>query len=178
MPLTVGGGIRAVEDVREMLRAGADKVSINTSAIRDPGLISRAARAFGSQCMVVAIDAKRKPGGGWEVFTHGGRNPTGLDAVEWAMEAERLGAGAILLPSMDSDGTKAGYDSELNATVSGSLRSPVIASGGAGRLEHMADVLLRGKADAVLAASIFHFGEFTVGDVKKFLAGHDIPVRL
>ncbi len=178
MPLTVGGGIRAVEDVREMLRAGADKVSINTSAIRDPGLISRAARAFGSQCMVVAIDAKRKPGGGWEVFTHGGRNPTGLDAVEWAVEAERLGAGEILLTSMDSDGTKAGYDIELNATVSGSLRIPVIASGGAGRLEHMADVLLRGKADAVLAASIFHFGEFTVGDVKKFLAGHDIPVRL
>lgn len=178
MPLTVGGGIRAVEDVREMLRAGADKVSINTSAIRDPGLISRAARAFGSQCMVVAIDAKRKPGAGWEVFTHGGRNPTGLDAVEWAVEAERLGAGEILLTSMDSDGTKAGYDIELNATVSGSLRIPVIASGGAGRLEHMADVLLRGKADAVLAASIFHFGEFTVGDVKKFLAGHDIPVRL
>jgi imidazole glycerol-phosphate synthase subunit HisF len=177
MPLTVGGGIRAVEDVRAMLLAGADKVSINTSAINNPGLITAGAEAFGSQCMVVAIDAKRNDRGSWTVFTHGGRNPTALDAIEWAVEAERRGAGEILLTSMDADGTKHGYDIDLTARVSESVRIPVIASGGAGKLEHMADVLTRGKADAVLAASIFHFGEYTVSNVKQYLAGRGIAVR-
>lgn len=178
MPLTVGGGIRTVEDVRAMLLAGADKVGINTAAINTPDLVSKAAEAFGSQCIVVAIDAKRNDRGGWTVFTHGGRNATQLDAVEWAREVEKRGAGEILLTSMDADGTKAGYDIQLNARVSESLSIPVIASGGAGRLEHMAEVLKAGKADAVLAASIFHFGEYTVNDVKTYLAGRGIPVRL
>jgi cyclase len=180
MPVTVGGGIRTVEDMREMLLSGADKVGVNTAAVNDPGIVSAGAKAFGAQCIVVAIDAKRRAvedGGGWEVYTHGGRNPVGLDAIEWAKEVERRGAGEILLTSMDSDGTKAGYDLELTAAVSEAVRIPVIASGGAGTLEHMAEVLDVGKADAVLAASVFHFGEYTVADVKKFLAEKGVPVR-
>jgi cyclase len=177
MPLTVGGGIRAVSDIREMLLAGADKVSMNTSAIQDPSLISRGAEAFGTQCIVVAIDAKRNSNGGWTVYTHGGRNPTSLDAVEWAREAERRGAGEILLTSMDSDGTQAGYDLALNRSVSDAVGIPVIASGGAGSVKHMADVLSEGGADAVLAASIFHFGTYTVAQVKAELAARNVPVR-
>ncbi|MEY4299317.1 MAG: hypothetical protein RIR25_553 [Verrucomicrobiota bacterium] len=177
MPLTVGGGIRAVEDMKLMLRAGADKVSINTSAIHRPALVREGSERFGSQCIVVAIDARRRPEGGWTVYTHGGRNPTDLEAVAWAKQAEGLGAGEILLTSMDADGTKAGYDMELVRAVSSAVGIPVIASGGAGQLEHMADVLLHSGADAVLAASIFHFGEYTVGDVKNFLASRGVPVR-
>jgi imidazole glycerol-phosphate synthase subunit HisF len=178
MPLTVGGGIRTATDIREMLLAGADKVSINTAAIRKPSLISQSAEAFGVQCIVVAIDAKRRGPNQWTVFTHGGRNPTDLDAVEWAREVERRGAGEILLTSMDADGTKDGYDIDLTLAVSSRVGIPVIASGGAGKLEHLLEVLLRGKADAVLAASIFHFGEYTVGDAKRFLAAHGVPVRI
>ena len=159
MPVTVGGGIRTVDDMRQMLLAGADKVGVNTAAVKNPEVISQGAKAFGCQCIVVAIDAKRNDAGSWTVYTHGGRTPTERDAIEWAREAEERGAGEILLTSMDADGTKAGYDIELNATVSEAVNIPVIASGGAGNLEHMADVLLDGKADAVLAASIFHFGE-------------------
>ena len=178
MPLTVGGGIRTVEDMRVMLHAGADKVGINTAAVNNPEIISGGAKAFGSQCIVVAIDAKRKDGTeSWQVYTHGGRTPVDLDALQWARQVEELGAGEILLTSMDADGTKDGYDIELNAQVSQSLNIPVIASGGAGKLEHMADVLDRGKADAVLAASIFHFGEYTVGDVKDYLSAKGVPVR-
>lgn len=178
MPLTVGGGIRTVSDVREMLLAGADKVSMNTAAIKEPELIARSADAFGVQCIVVAIDAKRTGPGHWTVFTHGGRNPTDLDAVEWAREVERLGGGEILLTSMDADGTKEGYDLELTAAVSSALGIPVIASGGAGTLKHLLDGLTRGKADAVLAASIFHFGEYTVAQAKHYLAENAVPVRL
>jgi len=177
MPVTVGGGIRTVDDMRRMLMAGADKVGVNTAAVNDPGLVSAGSKAFGAQCIVVAIDAKRREGGGWEVFTHGGRTPTGRDALEWAREVHDRGAGEILLTSMDADGTKAGYDIELTAAISGSVAIPVIASGGAGNLDHMVDVLDRGKADAVLAASIFHFGEFTVADVKAYLAERGVPVR-
>ncbi len=177
MPLTVGGGIRTVEDMTVMLHAGADKVSINTSAIERPGLVSEGAARFGSQCIVVAIDARRRPEGGWTVYTHGGRNPTNLEAVAWAKQVEDLGAGEILLTSMDADGTKEGYDMELVRAVSGTVNIPVIASGGAGTLEHLAHVLQNGGADAVLAASIFHFGEYTVGDVKRFLAQRGVPVR-
>lgn len=178
MPLTVGGGIRTVEDMREMLLAGADKVGINTAAILNPDAVSQGADAFGSQCIVVAIDAKRcEDGEGWTVYTHGGRRETELDAVEWAEEVARRGAGEILLTSMDADGTKAGYDLELTAAVSEAVTIPIIASGGAGTLEHMVEVLKKGKADAVLAASIFHFGEYTVADVKAFLASHSVPVR-
>jgi imidazole glycerol-phosphate synthase subunit HisF len=178
MPLTVGGGIRAVGDVREMLRAGADKVSMNTAAIKEPALISRAADAFGVQCIVVAIDAKRTGPNHWTVFTHGGRNPTALDAVEWAREVERLGAGEILLTSMDADGTKEGYDLELTSEVSSGVTIPVIASGGAGTLGHLLDGLTQGKADAVLAASIFHFAQYTIAEAKQFLAANGVPVRL
>lgn len=178
MPLTVGGGIRTVEDMNVMLRAGADKVSINTSAIQRPELVRAGAERFGSQCIVVAIDARRRPEGGWTVYTHGGRNPTELEAVSWAKRVEELGAGEILLTSMDADGTKAGYDMELVRSVSEAVNIPVIASGGAGKLEHMADVLQDAGADAVLAASIFHFGEYTVGDVKRFLEERGVPVRL
>ncbi len=178
MPLTVGGGIRTVEDMKVMLRAGADKVSINTSAIQRPDLVREGAERFGSQCIVVAIDARRRPEGGWTVHTHGGRNPTDLEAVAWAKTVAELGAGEILLTSMDADGTKEGYDMDLVRSVSGAVGIPLIASGGAGKLEHMADVLLNGGADAVLAASIFHFGEYTVGDVKRFLAGRGVPVRI
>jgi cyclase len=178
MPLTVGGGIRTVEDMRVMLHAGADKIGVNTAAVNNPEIISGGAEAFGSQCIVVAIDAKRQPeASSWQVYTHGGRNPVDLDALQWAKQVEELGAGEILLTSMDADGTKDGYDIELTAQVSQALNIPVIASGGAGKLEHMADVLDRGKADAVLAASIFHFGEYTVGDVKDYLASRGVPVR-
>ena len=178
MPLTVGGGIRTVADMREMLLAGADKVGINTAAVSTPHVIDEAANAFGCQCLVVAIDAKRNEHGSWTVYTHGGRKPTELDAVEWAAEVCRRGAGEILLTSMDSDGTKAGYDVQLTRAVSEAVTIPVIASGGAGNIDHMVDVLRDGKADAVLAASIFHFGEFTVGDVKTYLGQHGVPVRI
>ncbi|MFK5922045.1 MAG: imidazole glycerol phosphate synthase subunit HisF [Verrucomicrobiota bacterium] len=178
MPVTVGGGIRSVEDMRTMLLAGADKVGINTAAVNNPDVISAGAEAFGRQCIVVAIDAKRKAdGSGWQVYTHGGRNPVDLDAIEWAKEVWQRGAGEILLTSMDSDGTKAGYDLELTAAVSEAAEIPVIASGGAGNVDHMAEVLNQGKADAVLAASIFHFGEYTVADVKNELSAKGIPVR-
>ena len=177
MPLTVGGGIRSVMDMREMLLAGADKVSLNTAAINRPELINEGAAAFGSQCIVVAIDAKRQAPGKWGVSTHGGRKFVGLDAVEWAVEAERRGAGEILLTSMDADGAKTGYDIELTRAVSEAVRIPVIASGGAGSLDHMVDVLVEGKADAVLAASIFHFGEYTVPEAKTYFASRGIPVR-
>jgi len=178
MPLTVGGGIRTVEDVRLMLRAGADKVSINTSAIQNPDLVRAGSEQFGSQCIVVAIDAKFKSGGGWEVYTHGGRVPTGLDAIEWTRKVVALGAGEILLTSMDADGTKAGYDIRLTRAISQAVNVPVIASGGAGSLEHLLEVLTLGHADAVLAASIFHFGEYKVEDVKRYLSERKIRVRL
>ncbi|MEG0025539.1 MAG: imidazole glycerol phosphate synthase subunit HisF [Akkermansia sp.] len=177
MPLTVGGGIRSVEDMREMLLAGADKVSLNTAAIHRPDLINEGAAAFGNQCIVVAIDAKRLSPGKWGVYTHGGRNFTGLDAIQWAIEAERRGAGEILLTSMDADGAKTGYDLALTRAVSEAVMIPVIASGGAGNLDHMVQVLDEGKADAVLAASIFHFGEYTVAQAKEYFAKHQIPVR-
>ena len=177
MPLTVGGGLRSVEDMYTMLRAGADKISINSSALANPDLIREGAEKFGSQCIVVSIDAKKVAPGQWQVFSHGGRKSTGLDAVEWAKRAVSLGAGEIVLNSIDADGTKAGFDLEITRRVSESVGVPVVASGGAGKLEHMASVLLEGKADAVLAASVFHFGEYTVGDVKKFLASKGIPVR-
>ena len=178
MPLTVGGGLRTVEDMFTMLRAGADKISINSSALANPELIRAGAEKFGSQCIVVSIDAKRVGPERWEVFSHGGRKPTGLEAVEWARRAVALGAGEIVLNSIDADGTKAGFDLVITRRISESVGVPVVASGGAGKLEHMAEVLLEGKADAVLAASIFHFGEYTVGEVKRFLAGKGIPVRL
>ena len=177
MPLTVGGGIRSVEDFRIMLRAGADKVSVNTSALQRPELITEGAEAFGSQCVVVAVDAKRDGPGKWRVYTHGGRKATERDAIEWVREAERRGAGEILLTSMDADGTCGGYDLELTKAVSEAVEIPVIASGGAGELEHLADVLERGKADAVLAASIFHFGKHTVAEAKAHLASRGLPVR-
>lgn len=177
MPLTVGGGIRAVEDFRAMLLAGADKVSVNTAAIHRPELIREAADAFGSQCVVLAIDAKRTGEGQWRVFTHGGRNKTELCAIEWAKRAVALGAGEILLTSMDADGTLNGYDLELTATVSRAVEVPVIASGGAGTLEHLAEVLLAGEADAVLAASIFHFGKYSIAEAKHFLRERGVPVR-
>jgi cyclase len=177
MPLTVGGGIRTVEDMHAMLKAGADKVSINTAAIAHPDLIRAGAEKFGSQCIVVSIDAKKTGPARWEVFSHGGRKGTGMDAIEWAQRAVSLGAGEIVLNSIDADGTKAGFDLEITRRISESVGVPVVASGGAGTLEHMAEVLLEGKADAVLAASIFHFGEFTVGDVKQYLARRGIPVR-
>jgi len=176
MPLTVGGGLRTVDDIRAMLNAGADKVSLNTAAIQNPRLIADSARKFGNQCIVLAIDARRD-GRSWRVFTHGGRNPAELDAVDWARRGVALGAGEILLTSMDRDGTQAGYDLELTRAVSDAVEVPVIASGGAGTLEHFAAVLERGGASAVLAASLFHFGTFTVPQVKEFLAAHGVPVR-
>src|SRR5438067_4831777 len=178
MPLTVGGGLRSVQDMYTMLRAGADKISINSSALANPDLIRAGAEKFGSQCIVVSIDAKRVSPERWEVFSHGGRKATGLDAVEWAQRAVACGAGEIVLNSIDADGTKAGFDLEITRRISEAVGVPVVASGGAGNLEHMAEVLVEGKADAVLAASIFHFGEYTVGDVKAYLAGKGISVRL
>src|ERR1035437_5772523 len=177
MPLTVGGGIKSVDDMFTMLRAGADKISINSSALANPELIRQGAEKFGSQCIVVSIDAKRVAPDKWEVFSHGGRKSTGLDAVEWAKRVVSLGSGEIVLNSIDADGTKAGFDLVITRRISESVGVPVVASGGAGSLEHRADVLLEGKADAVLAASIFHFGTYTVGDVKQFLAKQNIPVR-
>ena len=178
MPLTVGGGIKSVDDMYTMLRAGADKTSINSSALANPELIRQGAEKFGSQCIVVSIDAKRVAPDKWEVFSHGGRKSTGLDALDWAKRAVSLGAGDIVLNSIDADGTKAGFDLVITSRISESVGVPVVASGGAGSLEHMAEVLLEGKADAVLAASIFHFGTYTVGEVKQFLAKQKIPVRL
>ena len=176
IPFTVGGGVRTVEDVGQVLLAGADKVSINTAALADPELISRAAEAFGSQCMVVAIDAKRN-GRGWEVFSHGGRVSAGRDALEWAWEAVERGAGELLVTSMDSDGTQAGFDIELLAALAAQTPVPVIASGGAGGLDDFRKALQEGRADAALAASVFHFGTFTVGEVKTYLEQHGVPVR-
>jgi imidazole glycerol-phosphate synthase subunit HisF len=178
MPLTVGGGIKSVDDMYTMLRAGADKISINSSALANPDLIRAGAEKFGSQCIVVSIDAKKIGPDKWGVFSHGGRKDTGLDAIDWAKRAVALGAGEIVLNSIDADGTKAGFDLVITRRISESVGVPVVASGGAGKLEHMADVLLEGKADAVLAASIFHFGTYTVGDVKQFLAKQKISVRL
>ncbi len=176
IPLTVGGGIRSVEDARRMLRAGADKVAVNTAAVQDPGLVGRLAEQFGRQCVVVAIDARRH-GQGWEVYTHGGRKPTGLDAVAWAQRAAELGAGEILLTSMDRDGTTEGFDVELTRSVSRAVPVPVIASGGAGRVEHFVEVLTEGEADAALAASVFHFGWIRIREVKAALRARGIPVR-
>jgi cyclase len=182
IPLTVGGGVRRVEDVRSLLNSGADKVSINTAALSDPDLVARASARFGSQCIVVAIDARRRaaadPGAGWEVFTHGGRRATGIDAIGWARRVCELGAGEILLTSMDRDGTREGFDIELTRAVSDAVPVPVIASGGVGNLQHLADGILLGNADGVLAASIFHFGEATVGQAKAHLAAQGIPMRI
>lgn len=177
IPFTVGGGIRTVEDFKELLRAGADKVSVNSAAVRNPDLINSAAYKFGSQCVVCAIDAKRN-GGSWEVYLNGGRVPTGIDAVKWAQEAVKRGAGEILLTSMDCDGQKKGYDNELNRAVSESVGVPVIASGGAGAMSHFLDAFNVGKADAVLAASLFHFNEIPIMDLKHYLKENNIPVRL
>lgn len=181
IPFTVGGGLRSLEDVRAILRAGADKVSLNTAAIENPELITAGAETFGSQCMVVAIDARRRmasdAGKGWEVFTHGGRHNIGWDAIEWARRAEQLGAGEILLTSMDCDGTRNGYDIELTRATASAVRIPVIASGGAGTLEHFHEALTEGGASAVLAASLFHFGEFTIGQVKEYLRERGVVVR-
>jgi cyclase len=176
MPLTVGGGIRTIDDIRTLLNAGTDKVSINTTAVKDPDFVNMASKRFGSQCIVVAIDAKRE-GDGWGVFINGGRTPTGKDVIQWAKEVESRGAGEILLTSMDCDGTKDGFDLELTRTISESLEIPVIASGGAGNLDHFFDVFTKGKADAALAASIFHFKEYEIATVKNFLADKGIIVR-
>ncbi|MCK5128727.1 MAG: imidazole glycerol phosphate synthase subunit HisF [Clostridiales bacterium] len=178
IPLTVGGGIRSVEDFRKILKAGADKISINSSALRNPQLISDAAQKFGSQCVVVAIDAKKRNDGGWNAFINGGRADFGIDAVKWAKKAQELGAGEILLTSMDCDGTKAGYDIELTRTISDQLTIPVIASGGAGNIDHFVEAIIDGHADAVLAASLFHFGELKIMDVKRELKKRNIEVRL
>ena len=177
VPLTVGGGIRSLEDFHLLLRAGADKISVNSAAVKDPALISRAAERFGSQCVVLAIDARRRPEGNYEVVVAGGRTPTGLDAVEWAREGQRRGAGEILLTSMDADGTKAGFDLEMTRAVTRAVSIPVIASGGCGSLEHFAQGFEQTGCDAALAASLFHFGELTVPQVKEYLASRNIPVR-
>ena len=178
IPLTVGGGVRVVDDVRRLLNAGADKVSINTSAVTNPQLVADAANKYGSQCIVVAIDAKRGESGNWEVFTHGGRRATGLDAIDWAKKMQALGAGEILLTSMDRDGTKVGFDLPLTRAVSDAVSIPVIASGGVGSLQDLADGIVQGHADAVLAASIFHYGQNSVQEAKRFMAHQNIPVRL
>lgn len=178
IPLTVGGGIRSVQDFRRILKAGADKISINSSALKNPQLITDAAIKFGSQCVVVAIDAKRRDDGGWNAYINGGRKDFGIDAVEWAKKAEYLGAGEILLTSMDCDGTKDGYDIKLTRTISDALSIPVIASGGAGNIDHFAQAIEDGHADAVLAASLFHYGELEIGEVKQGLRDRNIPVRL
>jgi len=181
IPFTVGGGLRSLEDIRAVLRSGADKISLNTPAITQPELIKEAAETFGSQCIVISIDARRRAandaGKGWQVFTHGGRSPTGLDVLEWVARAERLGAGEVLLTSMDRDGTKNGYDIELTRAVSDSVRIPVIASGGAGKLEHFYEALTEGGASAVLAASLFHFGEYKIADAKNYLRERGVIVR-
>jgi imidazole glycerol-phosphate synthase subunit HisF len=177
IPFTVGGGLRTVEDIRRMLQAGADKVSLNTSAVQTPDLIREAAVAFGSQCIVVAVDARAKQEGGWEVYIHGGRTATGLNVLEWVNRVQELGAGEILLTSMDKDGTKDGYDLELTRKVSEAVSIPVIASGGVGNLEHIVDGLTKGKADAALAASIFHYGEYTIRETKKYLSERGVVVR-
>lgn len=182
IPLTVGGGIRELADIRRMLNAGADKVSINTAAVFNPELVRQAADKFGSQCIVVALDAKKVSAPGepqrWEIYTHGGRKPTGIDAIEWALKMDQYGAGELLLTSMDRDGTRAGFDNELTRSVSDAVRVPVIASGGVGTLAHLADGVLIGKADAVLAASIFHFGEFRISEAKAYMQSRGIEVRL
>ena len=178
MPLTVGGGIRRIDDIRKLLLAGADKVSINTAAVRDPDFVARAAEKFGTQCIVVAIDARATDGGGWEIFTHGGRRATGIDAVAWATRMVTLGAGEILLTSMDRDGTRQGFDIELTRTIADAVPVPVIASGGVGILDHLAEGVLEGRASAVLAASIFHFGEFTIAEAKRHMAAAGVAVRL
>lgn len=178
MPLTVGGGVREIKDIRNLLNAGADKVSINTAAVKNPIFVKEASKRFGCQCIVVAIDAKKIADGKWEVFTYGGRNPTGIDAIKWAKLMENYGAGEILLTSMDRDGTKEGYDLELTNAVSKSVTIPVIASGGVGSKEDILNGLTLGRADAALAASIFHFGEYTVGEVKEFLKNNNVHVRL
>lgn len=177
IPFTVGGGIRTVEDFKAILREGADKISVNSAAINEPELISRAADKFGSQCVVLAIDARRREDGGWNIYKNGGRIDTGLDAVEWAIRAEKLGAGEILLTSMDADGTKAGYDLTLTRTISDAVHIPVIASGGAGTKEHFYEALTEGHADAALAASLFHYKELTIREVKDYLAERNVPVR-
>ena len=178
IPLTVGGGVRKAEDVRRLLNAGADKVSINSAGVNNPDLIAETSSIYGSQAIVVAIDAKRRGDGTWEVYTRGGRTPTGIDAVEWAKKVEKLGAGEILLTSMDGDGTKAGFDLELTRAVSDSVSIPVIALGGVGNLQHLVDGIVVGHADAVLAASIFHFGEYTIEEAKRYMQDRGIPVRL
>lgn len=177
IPFTVGGGIGTLEQIQELLRAGADKVSVNSAAVKDPGFIDRASFAFGSQCIVLAVDVKRA-GAGWKVFIKGGREETGLDALDWIRRAEELGAGEILLTSMDRDGTQEGYDLDLLQKVSAAVRIPVIASGGAGNCGHLLDALCDGRADAVLAASIFHYDRYSIGEVKRFLAEHGVPIRL
>jgi len=178
IPLTVGGGIRNIEDIRLLLKSGADKVSLNTAAVENPELVTESSRAFGNQCIVVAIDAKRVSSGKWIVYIYGGRKPTDLDAVEWAKEAEKLGGGEILLTSMDADGTKNGYDLELTRTISEAVNIPVIASGGAGNLKHLCEAFTVGKADAALAASIFHYGEYSIAEAKRYLRERNIAVRL
>ena len=178
IPFTVGGGIRSVDDIRTMLHAGADKLSLNTAAVKAPALIAEGAKSFGSQCIVLAVDAKRCGSGKWEVYINGGRTPTGLDVMAWIRRGVDLGAGEILLTSMDCDGTKDGYDNELNRAVSELVEVPVIASGGAGTLPHFADALVKGKADAVLAASVFHYGEFSIRQTKEYLRNQGIEVRL
>lgn len=185
MPLTVGGGLRTLGDIRDLLNAGADKVSINTAAVNDPQIVARAAEKFGSQCIVVAIDAKRASSAGsgtkephWEVYTHGGRTPTGLDAVEWALKMEELGAGEILLTSMDCDGTQEGYDIQLTSAISRAVHIPVIASGGAGNLEHLYEAIEQGHADAVLAASIFHYGQYSIKEAKEYLKTRGVSIRI
>ncbi|MCC6444167.1 MAG: imidazole glycerol phosphate synthase subunit HisF [Armatimonadetes bacterium] len=177
IPFAVGGGIRTTQDFRNLLNAGAEKVSINTAAVQRPELITEAARIFGSQCVIVAIDAKRRPQGGWEVYLHGGRTPTGLDAVEWACRAQEYGAGEILLTSMDADGTQAGYDIELTRAIAEAVSLPVIASGGAGTLEHLHQALTEGKAEAALVASVVHYGKYTVRQIKEYLADRGVTVR-
>ena len=178
IPFSVGGGIRTLEDIRDTLNAGADKVSVNTAAVQKPELITEGAMKFGSQCIIIAIDARRRPGGGWEVYIHGGRTPTGIDVLEWAQRAQSLGAGEILLTSMDKDGTRDGYDILLTAAVAEATSIPVIASGGAGTLEHLYAACAEGKADAVLCASIFHYREYTIGQAKEYLAGKGVTIRL